>query len=162
MENDDLRRFFFIIIFSRFTICSFFRCNTIQKVLKYKCDRVSMGLVVRIGADEKCPCLLVIFISRENGGEGEKRMKCILTVIGKDKPGIIAKVSALLADAEANIEDISQTIMQDMFTMIMLVRVDKSKTSIEILGEKMKKLGDEIGVSIRLQHEDVFNAMHRV
>lgn len=89
-------------------------------------------------------------------------MKCILTVIGKDKPGIIAKVSALLAEDEVNIEDISQTIMQDTFTMIMLVNLAKENASIEKLNEKMKKLGDEIGVSIRLQHEDVFNAMHRV
>lgn len=89
-------------------------------------------------------------------------MKCILTVLGKDKPGIIAKVSALLAEDEVNIEDISQTIMQDTFTMIMLVRMDKENASIEKLSEKMKKLGEEIGVSIRLQHEDVFNAMHRV
>lgn len=89
-------------------------------------------------------------------------MKCILTVIGKDKPGIIAKVSALLAEDEVNIEDISQTIMQDTFTMIMLVKITKQNASIASLSEKLKKLGCEIGVNIHLQHEDVFNAMHRV
>lgn len=89
-------------------------------------------------------------------------MKCILTVIGKDKPGIISKVSALLAESEVNIEDISQTIMQDMFTMIMLVKPIKENASIASLNEKLFKLGEEIGVSIHLQHEGVFNAMHGV
>lgn len=89
-------------------------------------------------------------------------MKCVLTVIGKDKPGIIAKVSGLLAEDEVNIEDISQTIMQNMFTMIMLVDLTTENASIERLNGKMQKLGDEIGVSIRLQHEDVFDAMHKV
>lgn len=89
-------------------------------------------------------------------------MKCVLTVIGKDKPGIIAKVSGLLAEDEVNIEDISQTIMQNTFTMIMLVDLTTENASIERLNGKMQKLGDEIGVSIRLQHEDVFNAMHKV
>ncbi len=89
-------------------------------------------------------------------------MKCVLTVIGKDKPGIIAKVSTLLASKNVNIEDISQTIMQSTFTMIMLVDISKSGVSMQELKENLKVLGEEIGVSIHLQHEDVFNAMHRV
>ncbi len=89
-------------------------------------------------------------------------MKCVLTVIGKDKPGIIAKVSTLLASKNVNIEDISQTIMQSTFTMIMLVDISNSGVSMQELKENLKVLGEEIGVSIHLQHEDVFNAMHRV
>ena len=89
-------------------------------------------------------------------------MKCILTVIGKDKPGIIAKVSTLLANENVNIEDISQTIMQSTFTMIMLVNISNSSKSMKELSNDLKVLGDEIGVSIHLQHEGVFNAMHRV
>lgn len=89
-------------------------------------------------------------------------MKCILTVIGKDKPGIIAKVSALLANEKVNIEDISQTIMQSTFTMIMLINISNSSKSMQQLANDLKALGEEIGVSIHLQHEDVFNAMHRV
>ncbi len=89
-------------------------------------------------------------------------MKCILTVIGKDKPGIIAKVSSLLADKNVNIEDISQTIMQSTFTMIMLVNIEKAPVTMKELKEELSVLGDEIGVSIHLQHEDVFNAMHKV
>ncbi len=89
-------------------------------------------------------------------------MKCVLTVIGKDKPGIIAKVSTLLASKNVNIEDISQTIMQSTFTMIMLVDISNSGVSMQELRENLAVLGEEIGVSIHLQHEDVFNAMHRV
>ena len=89
-------------------------------------------------------------------------MKCILTKIGKDKPGIIAKVSSLLASENVNIEDISQTIMQSTFTMIMLVNIEKSNLSMKELKERLNELGEEIGVSIHLQHEDVFDAMHKV
>jgi ACT domain-containing protein len=89
-------------------------------------------------------------------------MKCILTVIGKDKPGIIAKVSSLLANVNVNIEDISQTIMQSTFTMIMLVNLLEASVSMSELNGELKKLGEEVGVSIHLQHEGVFDAMHKV
>lgn len=89
-------------------------------------------------------------------------MKCILTVIGKDKPGIIAKVSNLLANNNVNIEDISQTIMQSTFTMIMLVNLEGASISMYDLNGELKKLGEAVGVSIHLQHEGVFDAMHKV
>lgn len=89
-------------------------------------------------------------------------MKAIVTVLGKDKPGIIAKVSSLLAEDNVNIEDISQTIMQENFTMIMLCGLDGSKVQIKDLGIKLNELGEKIGVSIRIQHEDIFNAMHKI
>ncbi len=89
-------------------------------------------------------------------------MKAILTVIGKDKSGIIAKVSTCLADNEVNIEDISQTIVQGNFTMLMLCDLSNSKLTINELGQKLNVLGQEIGVSIRVQHEDIFNAMHKI
>ena len=89
-------------------------------------------------------------------------MKAILTVIGKDKSGIIAKVSTLLAQKNINIEDISQTIMQGYFTMIMLINIETSKVSLDELNKDVDSLGNEIGVKIIIQHEDVFNAMHRV
>lgn len=89
-------------------------------------------------------------------------MKAIVTVIGKDKTGIIAKVSGLLADNDVNIEDISQTIVQGNFTMIMLCSIDEKKSGIAELNAKLKNLGDQIGVSIRIQHEDIFNAMHTI
>lgn len=89
-------------------------------------------------------------------------MKAILTVIGKDKSGIIAKVSTLLAQKNINIEDISQTIMQGYFTMIMLINIETSKISLDELNKDVETLGNEIGVKIIIQHEDIFNAMHRV
>ena len=79
----------------------------------------------------------------------DKEVKAIVTVIGKDKKGIIARVSGALAEAGANVEDISQTVMQGYFMMMMLV-------------DKLNALGREIGVSIHVQHEDIFNAMHRI
>ncbi len=89
-------------------------------------------------------------------------MKAIVTVIGKDKSGIIANVSNLLAEKNINIEDISQTIMQGYFTMIMLVQIETSTISVESLKADLDALGNKIGVKIILQHEDVFNAMHRI
>ena len=89
-------------------------------------------------------------------------MKAIVTVIGKDKSGIIAKVSTALAENMVNIEDISQSIVQDYFTMIMLCNIKNSKLSLKELISVLNKVGEEIGVSIHVQHEDIFNAMHKI
>ncbi len=89
-------------------------------------------------------------------------MKAIVTVIGKDKPGIIAKVSTALAENVVNIEDISQTLMQDNFTMLMLCDLSLSKLPLAKLQANLVELGKEIGVSIHVQHEDIFNAMHKI
>lgn len=89
-------------------------------------------------------------------------MKAIITVIGKDKSGIIAKVSTKLADNDINIEDISQTIMQGFFTMVMLVDISSSKLDFNALVTDIKVLGKEIGVDIYVQHEDIFNSMHKI
>ena len=88
--------------------------------------------------------------------------KAVITVVGKDSVGIIAKVCTYLAENDINILDISQTIMQNMFTMIMLVETGKSAASIEEISKKLSDAGDEMGLSIRIQHEDVFNSMHRI
>ena len=89
-------------------------------------------------------------------------MKAIVTVIGKDKPGIIAKISTTLAENTVNIEDISQTIMQGNFTMFMLCGLENSKLSIKELKTLLQQVGDQIGVSIHVQNEDIFNAMHKI
>jgi ACT domain-containing protein len=89
-------------------------------------------------------------------------MRAIVTVIGKDKPGIISKVSTCLAEQNVNIEDISQTIVQGNFTMIMLCDLSTSKLILKELKAKMEELGAQIGVSIHVQHEDIFNAMHKI
>ena len=89
-------------------------------------------------------------------------MRAVVTVIGKDKTGIIAKVSAFLAERGVNILDISQTILQDYFAMIMLVDLNNSKAKLASLAEECALMGEKIGMSIHLQHEDIFNAMHSV
>ena len=89
-------------------------------------------------------------------------MKCVLTVVGSDKPGIIAKVSTLLAKNNVNIEDISQTIMQDMFTMMMIVDIENSKGDMSTLSSTLEKEGKLLGVDIRIQLESIFESMHRI
>ena len=89
-------------------------------------------------------------------------MRAIVTVIGKDKPGIIAKVSTALAENSVNIEDISQTIVQGNFTMIMLCDLSSSVLSLKDLKVLLVELGEKTGVSVHVQHEDIFNAMHNV
>ena len=89
-------------------------------------------------------------------------MKAIVTVIGKDKSGIIASVATALAEEKINIEDISQTIVQGNFTMIMLCDLQNSKLTLSEMHNKLQTLGDKIGVSIHTQHEDIFNSMHKI
>lgn len=89
-------------------------------------------------------------------------MKAIVSVIGKDKKGIIAKVSAKLYDMDINVEDISQTILQDHFTMIMMVSLDDTNESFSSIADVLKKTGEENGVEIRIQHEDIFNSIHKI
>ena len=89
-------------------------------------------------------------------------MRAVVTVTGKDNKGIIAKVSGFLAEKKVNIEDISQTILQDFFAMIMLVDLSEATDSISELAKEFADLGREIGMSIYIQHEDIFNAMHSI
>jgi len=89
-------------------------------------------------------------------------MRAIVSVIGKDKLGIIAKVSGHLFELGINIEDISQTIMQDYLTMIMLVETKACKIAFNEISKSLEKLGEKIGVTIRIQREDIFDAMHKV
>lgn len=89
-------------------------------------------------------------------------MKAVITVIGKDRVGIIAGVSSILAENNVNIQDLSQTIMQDIFTMIMMVDTSEMSTDFISLAAVLEKKGAELGLSIRIQHEDIFNSMHRI
>lgn len=89
-------------------------------------------------------------------------MKAVVTVVGEDKIGIIAGVSAVLAECDANIMDISQTILQDYFTMMMLVDLSKVGMSLEELKAQLQQTGQDLGVSIQIQHEDLFRSMHRI
>ena len=89
-------------------------------------------------------------------------MKAIVTVMGKDRKGIIAKVSNFLYEHDINIEDISQTIMQDFFSMVMMVNVDEIKISFNDIVKKCNDLSKEMGLEIRIQSESIFNAMHKI
>lgn len=89
-------------------------------------------------------------------------MKAIVTVIGKDKVGIIAQVSAILSENMVNILDISQTILQDYFTMIMLVDLSSMKISFSELHSNLEEKGKTIGLQIKIQREEVFKAMHQI
>ena len=89
-------------------------------------------------------------------------MKAVITVLGKDTTGIIYRISEILYKTNNNILDLSQTIMEDMFTMIMLVDISKSSNSIDELNQQFKALGEELNLSIRIQHEDIFSSMHRI
>ncbi len=89
-------------------------------------------------------------------------MRAVLTVIGKDTVGILSKVSAICADYNANITEVTQSVLQDMFAMIMLVDISKLNTNFTELSDRMKLLGNELGLSIHVMHEDIFNSMHRI
>ena len=90
------------------------------------------------------------------------RTPAILSVLGEDRVGIVARVSGALADAHANIEDIRQTIIGGIFSMTMLVTVDEEGTSFDELQRHLEALGEELGLQITLQREDVFRYKHRV
>jgi ACT domain-containing protein len=86
----------------------------------------------------------------------------IVTVIGKDQVGIVSHVSTALYEEQVNIEDITQSIMSGFFVMGMLVDIKRSPKNIKELRERLQIVGEQIGVSISIQHEDIFNAMYRV
>lgn len=89
-------------------------------------------------------------------------MRGIITVVGKDRVGIIAKICSLLAEEKVNILDISQTIVQGFFNMMMVVDLSEAQDRFAEVVENLEKAGEEIGVVVKLQHEDIFNSMHRI
>ena len=89
-------------------------------------------------------------------------MKAIITVVGSDKKGIIAQVSALLADNNINIVDISQTILSGNFVMMMMIDLSGSEIAIDALRTELEKLGEKMGVNINVMNERVFAEMHRI
>ncbi len=89
-------------------------------------------------------------------------MKAVVTVVGEDRVGIIAAVCTHLAEFGVNVLDISQTVMQGYFTMMMVVDTEKATVSLAELAKLTEEKGKEMGLSIRLQREDIFKAMHRV
>lgn len=86
----------------------------------------------------------------------------VITVMGQDRVGIVAKVSQILFDCNANIIDISQTIMQDIFAMILMVDISNATKNLVEMKEALNQAGQELGVNIVVQHEDIFRYMHRI
>lgn len=100
---------------------------------------------------------------RENNGMRRMKMsKAIITVVGKDTVGIIAKVCTYLADNQINILDISQTIVQGYFNMMMIVDVGAMTKSFGLVSEELERAGEEMGVKVKIQREDIFTKMHRI
>ena len=89
-------------------------------------------------------------------------MKAIVTVIGKDQVGIIATVCNALSEQQVNVLDISQTVLQDYFVMIMLADLSACSLSFARLADQLQEMGEGQGLDIRIQREDIFNAMHRI
>ena len=88
--------------------------------------------------------------------------KCVVTVVGKDTVGIIAKVCSYLADTDTNILDISQTIIDDFFNMMMIVDIERSNKPFDQVSNDLEKIGEDIGVVVKCQKEEIFDMMHRI
>ena len=89
-------------------------------------------------------------------------MKAVITVIGKDNVGILNKVSGICAEKQANVVEVTQSVLQDMFAMIMLVEIDKSNIGFEQLRTNLKAVGESTNTKVHVMHEDIFNSMHRI
>ena len=89
-------------------------------------------------------------------------MRIVLTIVGKDRVGIIAKVSSLLAEHGVNILNINQNILEGFFNMVLIADMSSADVSLKDLQEMAVQIGKEIGVEIKVQHEDIFTAMHRI
>lgn len=89
-------------------------------------------------------------------------MRAVITVIGKDMVGILAKISTECCNHNINVLEVTQSILQDMFAMIMMVDISKSDIPFTDFSDMLGKIGDEMGLSIHAMHEDIFNAMHTI
>ena len=89
-------------------------------------------------------------------------MRAVITVIGKDMVGILAKVAADCSEHNINVLEVTQSILQDMFAMIMMVEVAETDSEFTALAKECSEMGQTIGMAIHMQHEDIFNAMHKI
>ncbi len=89
-------------------------------------------------------------------------MRCVISVLGKDRSGIVAAVATVLAECEANIDDISQTLLDDIFSMTMLVSLNPEAVGFNEVQERLAAVGDRMGVQITLQRQDVFDFMYKI
>ena len=89
-------------------------------------------------------------------------MRAVITVIGKDNVGILHQVSGVCAKYQANVLEVTQSVLQDMFAMIMIVDIRAATVPISELSDEFDTLGEKLGLKIHVMHEDVFNSMHRI
>ena len=89
-------------------------------------------------------------------------MRCVVSVLGKDRSGIVAAISAVLAEKGSNIDNISQTILDDIFSMTMVVRLNPDVADFNTVQEALKQAGEELGVQVIIQREDVFQFMYKI
>ena len=89
-------------------------------------------------------------------------MRAIITVVGRDTVGILAKVSAMCAEHNVNIIEVTQSILQDMFCMMMMADTSKASVDFTTFADSLEKYGEQNGLSIHAMHEDIFNSMHRI
>ena len=89
-------------------------------------------------------------------------MRAVISVIGKDMVGILAKISVRCAEVNANVVDVTQTILQDMFVMVMIVEIDRLTCEFGELSYSLPAICSEMGLDVRVMHEDIFNSMHRI
>jgi ACT domain-containing protein len=89
-------------------------------------------------------------------------MRAVITVLGKDMVGILAKVSTKCAEYDVNVIEVTQSILQDLFAMIMMVDISKSSVPFDELVDSLKAMGEEMGMTVHVMHEDIFNSMHRI
>lgn len=94
--------------------------------------------------------------------EGNDVIKAVVTVIGKDMVGILAKVAGRCASCNANVVEVTQSVMQDMFAMVMLVDISGLNVDFPKFAEEVKGLGSEMDLVVHVMHEDLFNSMHRI
>lgn len=93
---------------------------------------------------------------------GYNFMKAVITVLGKDTVGILAKISTACAQEGVNIIEVTQSVMQDMFAMIMLADIKTCKVPFDELAKKLETVGEDMGVKVHVMHEDIFNSMHKI
>ena len=89
-------------------------------------------------------------------------MRAVISVIGKDMVGILAKISARCAEYHANVVDVTQTILQDMFVMVMVIDISSITCGFPELSDSLTTLGSDMNLSVHVMHEDIFNSMHRI
>lgn len=89
-------------------------------------------------------------------------MRAVITVLGKDMVGILARVSAICAENGVNVVEVTQSVLQDLFAMIMMVDISKSTVPFSELSDRLTAVGKDMGLTVHAMHEDIFNSMHRI